>query len=234
MANDFFAAGNDVSALDSQTRFIQGVYLWMALALAVTAGSSFLTINTGLLYLLIAKTGSIGLYVLMAAELGVVIFFSARIRQMSKSAALTAFFAYAILTGITLSVVFLAYTSESIVFCFVIAAAMFGGMSLYGLVTRSDLTKVGSYLFMALLGVIVASVVNIFLRSGMIRWITSFATVIIFTGLSAYDAQKLTRVHAAGIGSDTRVKQSLMGALELYLDFINIFLALLRIVGRRR
>jgi FtsH-binding integral membrane protein len=239
MQNDLFAAARSsnrgtVSAADSQRVFIQGVYLWMALALAITAGSAYLTINLGLLYAILSTPHQIGFYALLIGEVALVWYFSANIRKMSRQVALTAFFAYAVLTGITLSVVFLAYTSQSIMFCFVIAALMFGGMCVYGLVTKSDLTKVGSYLFMALIGVIVTSVINIFLHSSMLMWITSFATVIIFTGLSAYDSQKLTRVHAAAEGSDTRVKQSLLGALELYLDFINIFLALLRMLGRRR
>jgi FtsH-binding integral membrane protein len=166
---------------------------------------------------------------LAVAELAVVWYLSANIRKMSRSAATTAFFAYAFLNGLTLSVIFLVYTRQSIGSVFFLAAAMFGGMSVYGHVTKADLMKAGYYCGMALWGVIIASVINMFLHSSGFQWLISLVTVVLFSGLTAWDSQKLQRMYLAEEGSETLTKQSIFGALQLYLDFINLFLALLRL-----
>jgi FtsH-binding integral membrane protein len=141
------------------------------------------------------------------------------------------FLGYSLLNGVTLSIVFLVYTAESIGSTFVVTAAMFGAMSVYGYVTKKDLTSWGSFLFMGLIGVVIASVVNIFLRSDSVSWVVSAIGVIVFTGLTAYDTWKLKELAAAG--HEGR-KPAILGALTLYLDFINLFLMMLRFMGGRR
>jgi len=147
------------------------------------------------------------------------------------------FIGYSVLNGLTLSVIFLAYTSSSIAGTFFITAGMFGAMAVYGLVTKRDLSGMGSFLFMGLIGIILASVVNIFLKSSSVYWAISFLGVLIFTGLTAYDVQKIKKIGEEGImaqGDETIRKGSIMGALALYLDFINLFLMLLRFFGGSR
>jgi FtsH-binding integral membrane protein len=139
-----------------------------------------------------------------------------------------------VVNGLTLSVIFLVYKLDSIALVFFLAAAMFGGMSVYGLVTKSDLMKTAHLCVMGLWGVIIASVVNLFLKSSGFSWLISLVTVVVFTGLTAWDSQKLQRVAVAEEGSEIYTKQSIFGALTLYLDFINMFLALVRIFGRRK
>jgi FtsH-binding integral membrane protein len=174
---------------------------------------------------------------IIIAQFGLVLFLSARVMRMSVSTATICFAAYAALTGVTLSSVFIAYTYSSIASTFFITAGTFAGMSVYAVTTRRDLSGLGSYLMMGLIGIIIASVVNIFLKSEAFNWIVSFAGVLLFVGLTAYDTQIIKRWSAeAGAGSDeaTFVRLSILGALHLYLDFINLFLYLLRIFGKRR
>jgi uncharacterized protein len=142
--------------------------------------------------------------------------------------------AYSVLNGITLSLIFYTYTASSIAFVFFISAAFFGFMSVYGLVTKTDLTSLGSLLFMGLIGIIIASVVNIFLRSSGLNWLISFVGVAVFLGLTAYDSQKIKNIHFSFAGTNKEKNVSIIGALTLYLDFINLFLFILRILGRRR
>jgi FtsH-binding integral membrane protein len=170
-------------------------------------------------------------YGLMIGELALVIALSAAINRLSAAVATFMFIAYSALNGITLSVIFLVYTADSISSTFLVTAGMFGAMSAYGYMTRRDLTSWGSFLFMGLIGVVIASVVNIFMRNNSVSWIISGVGVIVFTGLTAYDTWKIKAL-AAG-GAEGR-KPAILGALTLYLDFINLFLMLLRFLGRRR
>jgi FtsH-binding integral membrane protein len=221
------------SRSDARKRFITGVYLWMAAALVVTAVAALVTASSPTLRQLVLGN-RFSFIILAIAEIAVVWYLSARIRTMSRSAATIAFFAYAILNGLTLSVIFFAYPPQTIGRVFFLAAAMFGGMSVFGLVTKADLMKTGYFMMMALWGVIIASLVNIFLRSSGFDWVISLVTVVVFTGLTAWDSQKLQRLFIAEEGSETYTKQAIFGALQLYLDFINLFLALLRIFGNRK
>ncbi len=173
-------------------------------------------------------------WVVMLAPLGMVMFLSWRIAHLSVSGAQTAFWAFAALMGVSLSSIFLAYTGESVAQVFFITAAAFGGLSLWGYTTKTDLTGFGSFLIMGLWGLIIASLVNLFLRSEMTMWVISVAGVAIFAGLTAYDTQKIKVMYYAGDDGVVSAKKSIMGALALYLDFINMFLFLLRLMGNRR
>jgi len=210
-----------------QSGVMRGVYAWMGGGLALTALVSLLTVSSPTL--LQAILGNrILFYVLVFGELGLVFTISGAINKISASTASLLFLAYAALNGLTMSIIFIAYTSSSIASTFLISAGMFGAMSLYGYLTKSDLTSWGSFLFMGLIGVVIASVVNIFLQSSMIYWIVSFCGIIVFTGLTAYDTQKIKNQGNVG------PKGAILGALTLYLDFINMFLIMLRLLGNRR
>ena len=172
-------------------------------------------------------------FALIIGEFALVWWLSASIRKISVRAATIAFIGYSALNGVTLSFVFLMYTSTSIVRIFAITALMFGGMSIYGLKTKSDLRSMGRYLGMAVIGIMIALLVNLFLKSSMFDTLISMVIVLVFTGLTAYDSQKLLAVAKEADGTEVFHKIAIIGALELYLDFINIFLALLRLFGRR-
>jgi hypothetical protein len=215
-----------------QNEFVRRVYNWMALGLAVTAITALYLAASGLAVSLLSSPGT--LLVLVLAELGIVIALSAAIGRLQSSTAMLMFFAYAFLNGLTLSVIFLVYTKTSIAGTFFVTAGTFAAMSIYGYTTEKDLTSMGSFMMMALIGVIIASVVNFFLRSPAIYWIITYAGVAIFVGLTAYDAQQIKAMSAAGFsGSEDERKGAVIGALRLYLDFINLFLLLLRIFGRQ-
>lgn len=219
---------------EASTVFLAKTFNWMAVGLAITGVIAYFTAATGLAYSII---GSPLFYVLIFAELGLVFYLSARISKIQASTASGLFIGYSVLNGLTLSVIFLAYTSSSIAATFFITAGMFGAMAVYGLVTKRDLSGWGSFLFMGLIGIIIASVVNIFLQSSAMSWIVSMIGVIVFTGLTAYDVQKIKRIGEEGImsqGNEAIRKGSIMGALTLYLDFINLFLMLLRFFGGSR
>ena len=172
---------------------------------------------------------------LIIGELALVGYISARINKLSSYNATLLFLAYTILNGLTMAVIFMAYTSESISSTFIITAGTFGVMSLYGYYTKSDLTKIGSLAFMALIGIIIASVVNMFMNSELMSWIISYLGVAIFIGLTAYDTQKLKGIAINGFENEESMEKSaILGALTLYLDFINLFLFLLRILGDRK
>jgi FtsH-binding integral membrane protein len=170
-------------------------------------------------------------WVLFIAELGIVMFLSIRLRAMTPAAAASAFLVFALLNGLTLSAIFFVYTTGTIFQAFVSAAGMFGAMSIYGLVTKRDLTSWGSFFFMGLIGVVIASILNIFLHSSALAWTISIIGVFVFLGLTAWDNQKLKVMATAGGGTETL---AVYGALSLYLDFINLFLFLLRFLGARR
>ena len=172
--------------------------------------------------------------VVIAAQLGLVIAISAGINRMSPSLALGLFFVYAATVGVTFALIFELYTAQSIFSTFLITSAMFGGIALYGYVTKRDLSTMGTVLFMALFGLIAASIVNIFVANETLYWVTTYAGVLIFAGLTAYDMQKIKGYGQAGLEGDAEQRAAIMGALALYLDFINLFLFLLRIFGQQR
>ena len=174
-------------------------------------------------------------WIVMLAPLGFVFYLSARINKMSVSAAQTTFWIFSAIMGLSLSSIFIQYTGASIARVFFITSGTFGAMSFYGYTTKKDLTSWGSFLFMGLIGIIIASLVNIFLQSPMMHWIITYAGVLIFVGLTAYDTQKIKEMNILGNeGTDEDTKEAIRGALTLYLDFINLFLMLLRIMGDRR
>jgi uncharacterized protein len=221
---------------DAATVFLAKVFNWMAIGLGLTGLAAFLTVNsqTALQFVFGNK---LVFYVLILGELGLVFYLSARIEKISAQAATGMFVVYSILNGVTLSAILLLYTMTSVAATFFITAGMFGAMSVYGFVTKKDLSSWGSFLFMGLIGIIIAAVVNLFLASSMLSWIISGIGVLVFTGLTAYDVQKITRMGEQGImdgGAAVIRKGAIMGALALYLDFINLFLMLLRLLGDRR
>lgn len=225
---------------NERSRFVGRTYGWMALALFVSAASAFMVANSYTLLKLIFGHGIVGWLVLAVAEIGLVIWLSASIRKISVTAAVAGFVAYAVLNGATLSSIFFVYRIDSIASAFFTTALLFGVMSVYGMRTKSDLTSLGRYLMMGLIGVILASlvggIVSLITKTplSMLNILISVATVVIFTGLTAYDAQKIMRTAAHANGNDDYKKVSILAALELYLDFINLLLALLRLFGKKR
>ena len=174
------------------------------------------------------------MWVVMLAPLGIVLYMSFGIRKMSAAKAQTTFWVFAALMGASLASIFLVYTGASITRVFFITSGTFGAMSIYGYTTKRDLTKLGSFLMMGLIGIIIASIVNIFLKSSMMYFVISIIGVLIFVGLTAYDTQKIKNMYFASDDSETIGKKAVMGALTLYLDFINLFIMLLRLFGQRR
>ncbi|WP_417910942.1 Bax inhibitor-1/YccA family protein [Candidatus Electronema sp. PJ] len=220
---------------EASTVFLAKVFNWMAVGLGLTGVIAWLTASTGLT-LSIAQSP---LYiVLILAELGLVWYLSARIDKIQTATATGLFFAYALLNGLTLSVIFLIYSGASIAGTFLISAAMFLAMAIYGMVTKRDLAGLGAFMFMGLIGILIASIVNIFLASSTLHWAISLIGVIVFVGLTAYDVQKIKSMgEQQGFMSqgDAAVqKGAIIGALALYLDFINLFLMLLRFFGGSR
>jgi hypothetical protein len=202
----------------------------MGLGLLLTAAMAVVTLSSPALLQLVFGNRLV-FYGLILGELGLVIAVSAAINRLSAATATALFLLYAALNGITFSVIFAVYTTESIASTFVVTAATFGAMSVYGYTTRRDLTNWGSFLFMGLIGIVIASVVNIFVESSAASWVISAIGVIVFTGLTAYDTWKIKAMAAAGAQGR---KPAILGALTLYLDFINLFLMLLRLFGNRR
>ncbi len=213
-----------------QNSLIRQVYAWMGLGLAITAVMALVTVSSPELFKAIVGNRPV-FYGLMIGELALVFILSGALDRLSATVATLLFLGYSLLNGVTLSVIFLVYTADSIASTFFVTAATFGAMSVYGAVTKKDLTSWGSFLFMGLIGVVIASVVNIFLRSDSASWVLSAIGVIVFTGLTAYDTWKIKALAADGV---TGRKPAILGALTLYLDFINLFLMLLRFMGGRR
>ena len=174
------------------------------------------------------------MWIVMLAPLGVVFYMSFGIRKMSVTKAQGTFWVFAALMGASLSSIFLVYTGESITRVFFISAGTFGAMSIYGYTTKRDLRKLGSFLIMGLIGIIIASVVNIFMKSSMMYFVISILGVLIFIGLTAYDTQKIKNMYLVSDSGEIMGKKAVMGALTLYLDFINLFIMLLRLFGQRR
>ena len=231
MAN--YSATN-VAGTTAVSTLLKSVYLQMAAALSITGlVAYFLSQSMDFWYFMSENPPFI--WIILIAQIGVVVWLSARLNSMSISAATLLFILYSVLMGVTMTTIFMIYTAASIASTFFITAGMFFVMSIVGFVTRIDLMRVGSILVMALIGIIIASVVNIFLNSETLYWIISYAGVIIFVGLTAYDTQKIKGMIAEyGAVDEVGYKLALLGALTLYLDFINLFLFLLRIFGNRK
>jgi uncharacterized protein len=207
------------------------IYNYMASGLALTGIVAYLFAHSGY-YAQVAHTPLI--YVIMLAPLGLVMWLSFGIQRMQASTAQLLFWLYAGLMGLSLASVFLVFTGESIARVFFITAGTFGAMSLYGYTTRRDLAQFGSFLFMGLIGIIIASLVNMFLASSALQFAISVIGVIVFTGLTAWDTQQIKEMYFANDDGETAGKKAVMGALRLYLDFINLFMMLLQLLGARR
>ena len=210
--------------------YMLSVYNYMAGGLALTGVVAYAAAYTGF-YASIAQTPLI--WVVMLAPLGFVFFLSFRIQKMSVGAAQLTFWAFAAAMGLSISYIFLAYTSSSIFQTFLVTSVAFGGLSLYGYTTKRDLSAMGSFLVMGLIGLIVAMLVNLFLQSSALEFAISVIGVLIFAGLTAWDTQKIKEMYAEMDTGDTMARKAIMGALALYLDFINMFLFLLRFLGNR-
>jgi FtsH-binding integral membrane protein len=211
--------------------YMRAIYTTMAGGLAVTGAVAWLAYSQGL-YQRIAGTPL--MWVALLAPLAMVMFLSFRIQKMSLATAQFTYWVYAALMGVSLAGIFMAYAHDSIARVFFITAGTFGAMSVYGYTTKKDLTGWGSFLMMGLFGVIIASVVNFFLKSSALQFAVSVGGVLVFVGLTAYDTQKIKAMYADADAGDTMGKKVVMGALTLYLDFINLFLMLLRLFGGRR
>ena len=232
---------DSVSAQQTQTQllvnsFVRSVYNWMAVGLSITGFVAyFVAHNPTLLQLIYGNPiVQIGLFI---GTLGMVFYISARIQKIQPSTATMLFVVYSALMGAVLSFVFVLYTQTSIASTFFVCAATFVAVSIYGYTTKRDLTSLGSFMFMGLIGIIIASLVNMFLRSPAMHMIISYVGVIVFVGLTAYDTQHIKNMaltQPAGLDAGVVRKGAIMGALKLYLDFINLFLMLLRIMGDRR
>jgi FtsH-binding integral membrane protein len=236
MARDDYA---DIPALSGSwstdervTAFLRGVYGWMGCGLAVTAATAWLIASSPAAIQAVAMNRGL-LWILLIAQLGIVILLSARVERMAASTASLLFIGYAALTGVTLSFVLFAYTGESVATTFVVTAGMFGAMAAYGTTTRRSLAGFGQFLFMGLIGVVLASLVGLFWHSDALQFLISFIGVIVFTGLAAYDAQRL-KAMALSTSAGQMGSYTIVGALALYLDFVNLFLMLLRFTGNRR
>jgi FtsH-binding integral membrane protein len=213
--------------------FFQRVYLFMGLGLGLTALVA-MAVASSPAAMAVVLGNKVVFYGLIIAQLGLVVAFSAVAHKVSAATAGLMFFAYAGLSGVTFSVIFVAYTAGSIASTFFVTAGMFAALSLYGAVTKRSLDSVGSFAFMGLIGLVIASVVNIFLRSPVLYWLTTFVGVIVFTALTAYDTAKLRAMAGQMSEGEAGGTLAIRGALTLYLDFINLFLMLLRLFGRRR
>lgn len=222
------------SVRNRERSILKNVYLWMTAGLALTGVVSYLVATTPSLMRMFLGSSFSFLFIVIA-QFAVVFYLMARLDKMSSTSAIASFGAYSILTGITLSVIFYAYSGLVISRAFFTTAAAFGGMSFYGMTTKRDLDGIGHYLIMGLWGIIIASLINLLLGSANIYFLISIIGVLVFLGLTAWDTQKIRRMndaYADRMDEETYIKLSIIGALMLYLDFINIFLYLLRIFGR--
>ena len=218
-----------------QATLMRNVYTWMTLALVITGFVALYVAKSYTLLSMIIENRML-FWGLLIAEVGLVIYLSARIHRIAFSTATLLFIAYSILNGVTLSFIFMVYTMSSIATTFFVTAGTFGTMALYGYVTKKDLSRLGNICIMALIGLIIASLVNLFLHNSMMDLIISGIGVLLFTGLTAYDSQKIKQLLTGDEleVNDTTQKIALMGAMTLYLDFINLFLYLLRFLGDRK
>tara|TARA_Y100000590_G_scaffold364139_1_gene422269 strand:+ start:26067 stop:26768 length:702 start_codon:yes stop_codon:yes gene_type:complete len=207
------------------------VYNYMASGLFITAIVAYVAATSGI-YLSLSQTPLI--WIVMFAPIGMVFYLSARITRMSAAKAQTAFWVFSGLMGLSLSYIFLAYTGNSIARVFLVTSGAFGALSIYGYTTKKDLSAWGSFLFMGLIGIILASIVNIFIGSSGMQFAISILGVLIFAGFTAYDTQQIKEIYFQGDSSDVAGRKAIMGALRLYLDFINLFILLLQLFGSRR
>lgn len=219
----------------AQVTLFRSVYVWMTLALAIT-GFVALYVAKSYTLLNVMVQNNILFWGLLIAEVALVMYLSARIHRISFTTATVLFIAYSILNGVTMSILFMVYTMSSIATTFFVTSGTFGATALYGYVTKKDLTRIGSLCIMGVIGLIIASLVNLFLHNSMMDLIISYIGVLLFVGLTAYDSQKIKRLLS---GDDIEVNETsqkiaLMGSLTLYLDFINLFIYLLRILGDRK
>lgn len=219
----------------AQSSLMRSVYVWMTLALVIT-GLTAMYVAKSMTLIQLMMENSLFFWGLLLAEVGVVVYLTARIHRMAFSTATVLFILYSLLNGVTLSVLFLVYTLSSIATTFFVTAGTFGAMALFGYVTRRDLSRIGSLCIMGVIGLIIASVVNFFLHNSVVDLVISCAGVLVFVGLTAYDAQKIKRLLTAeGMEvNETTQKIALLGAMTLYLDFINLFIYLLRLLGDRK
>ena len=221
---------------DASTLFLAKVFKWMAGGLGLTGLVAYMVASSAAAQQIIFGNRLV-FFGLIIGELALVFSLSARIQKISSQAATGLFLLYSALNGATMSAILLMYTATSVTATFFITAGMFGAMAVYGLVTKKDLSSMGSFMFMGLIGMVIASVVNIFLASSMMSWVISGIGVIVFTGLTAYDVQRISAMGSQGImqqGDSAIRKGAIMGALALYLDFINLFISLLQFLGDRR
>lgn len=233
MNEDILFSSPEQIARDQQ-RFMSKVYGWMAAALAITGLTAWWAVTNQGLMDFFSQNISV-LFFMFIGQLLLVGILAGWLNKMSSQTATVIFIIYSMLTGFIFSTLFLVYTEGSLVSTFLITGGMFAVMSIYGWTTGNDLTKFGSLLFMLLFGLIIASIVNMFLGSTMLYWIATYVGIFIFTGLIAYDTQKLKNMGAyVQEGTEEHRKGAILGALSLYLDFINLFLMLLRIFGSRR
>jgi FtsH-binding integral membrane protein len=222
----------DQAAIDVGLReYMLRVYNYMASGLALTGIVAYVAAFSGF-YQAIAGTPLI--WVVMLAPLGLVFFFSFRLEQMSLAAAQTTFWVYAGVMGLSLAGIFLVFTGASIARVFFITAGTFAAMSLYGYTTKADLSRFGSFLMMGLIGIVIASLVNLFVASSALHFAISVAGVLVFTGLTAWDTQRIKEMYVENLDEAIAGKVAIMGALTLYLDFINLFMMLLQLIGVRR
>lgn len=223
-------------AATAERSILRNVYIWMTLGLAITGVvAMYVAGNPQLVRSIVMNRGLF--FGLIIAQLGLVFFLSARVQVMSPMAATMAFAAYSVLNGMTLSVIFLAYTAASVAQAFFVAAATFGALSVYAVTTKRDLGGLGQYLFAGLVGLVIAMLINMFFRSSTMEYVISFFGVFLFMGLTAYDTQMIrnwSRQLSGSADEADYIRVSIMGALKLYLDFINLFLFLLRFLGNRR
>jgi len=217
---------------DRVTGFLKSVYAWMGAGLAITALTATFIASSPAVVTAVAGNRLI-FWGLMLAQLGIVVVLSARVTQLASGTAAALFVTYSALTGVTFSFILLAYTGQSIATTFIVAAGMFLAMAVYGTTTRRSLAGWGQFLFMGLIGVVLASIVGIFWQNDGLQFVLSFIGVIVFTGLAAYDAQRL-KAMALALPDGRTGSLAIVGALSLYLDFINLFLMLLRFTGSRR
>ncbi len=234
MANTFVSTqASFASSLAAvERRVLNQVYTWMTLGLALTAAIAWYCADTAEIRSFLAQNRWV-MWVLIIGELGLVFAISGLINRLSAVVAASLFFLYSALNGITLSSIFLVYNLGSIAGVFMITAGTFGLMSLYGLTTQRDLSSIGNLLFMALIGMVIAGLVNLFIGSSIMSLIISAVGVIVFTGLTAYDAQRIKAMAASALDGESEGKLAVIGALSLYLNFINLFLSLLNLFGGR-
>jgi uncharacterized protein len=228
-----YAAQPPVAVARPESGFLQRVFMWMFVGLAITGGVAAAIGSSESLLTDITETPGIVIAVVVA-QLGLVFFLAFMINRISVPVATGLFLLYSATVGVTFAFLFELYTTQSIFTAFLITAGMFGALAVWGAITDIDLSKLGSIAFMALIGLILATIVNILWAKDTLYWITTYAGVAIFSALTAYDMQKLTQISRSGISGEAEGRAAIMGALALYLDFINLFLFLLRIFGRSR